>query len=131
MDITIECNHPRPRRRYCLEAKRCCHNTHPISWYLEGIPPFLSGQYAADAPEAGLLGLVQGDSPQYWKQRALNELEGQPALACDWVNADIVLTPDLPDMCASRHLRENETRVTLYHAFLDCAPVGEPGRSAV
>ena len=66
VDIMIESG-KRRRQRYRLEAKRCATQVNPIGWYAQGIYPYLDRRYAKEAPEAGLIGLVQSSTLAYWR----------------------------------------------------------------
>jgi len=120
VDVLIECSGSRPRRRYRLEAKRCARTVNPIGWYTSGIDPYLDGRYAQDAPEAGLLGLVQSDSTTYWKDQLVEKLRNDTTLNCVAPLSDEPITVDLPGTSSSQHTRCNNSPITLLHAFLDC-----------
>ena len=126
VDILFEHGGSRPRIRYRLEAKRCARikyeSKYTIQWYALGIKAFLTGQYARDSPEGGLLGLIQSDDAGYWKDELSNKLKNDSSLSCQSPLADIDITPDVPDMASSVHQRNDGTSINLYHAFLDCNP---------
>ena len=121
IDIAIECACRPVRKRYRLEAKRCATSSYPIRKYTEGIPPFLGGQYARDSPEAGMLGLVQTDTPAYWKSQLDSTLPTDSSLACVVLLDEVDLPTEVSIMSGSVHDRANGTQITLFHAFLDCA----------
>jgi len=72
VDIEFEWVCHGPRHRYPFEAKRLCVNTHPIGEYVgpAGLGEFLSGNYAQDRIEAGMIGYVQSDTPKSWATKA-------------------------------------------------------------
>jgi len=126
VDILIECSGSRPRRRYRLEAKRCArkkyNSKYNIDWYAQGIAAFLTGLYAKDSPEGGLLGLMQSDDAKYWKKELSTKLKNDASLCCQSLLSDVEPTPDLPNMTVSAHQRSDGSAIALYHVFLDCNP---------
>ncbi len=126
VDVLIECSGSRPRKRYRLEAKRCARkkyrSKYNIDWYAQGISAFLTGLYAKDSPEGGLLGLMQSDDAKYWKKEPSTKLKNDVSLFCQSFLSDVAPTPDLPDMTVSAHQRSDGSAIALYHVFLDCNP---------
>lgn len=125
LDIEIERIRHGQRPRYAFEAKRLCANTHAtMGAYLgnEGLGEFISGNYAADAEEAGMLGYVQSDTPEAWSKKAMQKFENNPNLLniCDdskWKKTSVL--PDLNYCYFSRHYRiTNRNPIKLYHLFL-------------
>ena len=125
VDILIECSASFPRKRFRLEAKRCArkkyNSKYTIGWYAEGITAYVEGLYASDSEEAGLLGLVQSDTPSYWKSELSTHLKKDKTLSCLTPLTDVDLNPDLPHTSSSQHQRNNASEITLYHVFLDCS----------
>jgi hypothetical protein len=109
-----------------LEAKRCARKKYKskynIDWYAQGISAFLTGLYAKDSPEGGLLGLMQSDDAKYWKKELSTKLKNDASLCCQSSLSDVDPTPDLPDMTVSAHQRSDGSAIDLYHVFLDCNP---------
>ncbi len=113
-----------PRYRYPFEAKRLCVNTHPIGEYIgtAGLGEFLSGNYAQDRIEAGMIGYVQSDTPKSWATKAQTKFEKEPEIiqACsdgNWTNITIV--GELSHCFCSKHHRSTEKKpITIYHVFL-------------
>jgi hypothetical protein len=122
IDIVIERRGSRPRKRYRLEAKRCARNQNSISWYAEGIVMFLNRTYAKDSPEGGLLGLMQSDDAKHWTQKLSLKLDKDASLEAQSPLTGVALIPDLAGMSVSQHRRNDDSFITLYHAFLDCNP---------
>jgi hypothetical protein len=120
VDILIENGGSLPRKRYRLEAKRCARNQNPIGWYAQGIVSFVEQRYAKDAPEAGVIGLVQSDTVKRWKSQLSVKITKDVSLASQSTLVDVTLTPDLIEMSYSLHERSDGSSITLYHAFLDC-----------
>jgi hypothetical protein len=126
VDVLIECSGSRPRKRYRLEAKRCArkkyNSKYNIDWYTQGINAFLTGLYAKDSPEGGLLGLIQSDDAKYWKKELATKLQEDISLSCQSSLSDVDPMPYLLDINVSLHQRENDSTIALYHIFLDCNP---------
>lgn len=124
LDIEIERVRRGRRPRYSFEAKRLCSNTHTIGVYLgsEGLGEFLSGNYAAEENEAGMLGYVQSDTAQVWSQKARDKFRNYPDLVQVYAGgtwSDITILPDLDHCYCSRHQRLTVGRpITVYHLFL-------------
>ncbi|MCK4659073.1 MAG: hypothetical protein KAV82_06080 [Phycisphaerae bacterium] len=80
VDIVFEATEQRPRPRFSFEAKRL-GKTHPVSIYLgaKGMGCFLSGAYARDDDQAGMLGYVQSETPPRWADRIEAELRKDPS----------------------------------------------------
>jgi hypothetical protein len=125
VDIEFErvCHGPRPR--YSFEAKRLCTNTHAtMGEYMgsTGLGEFLSGNYARDKIEAGMLGYIQSDTPELWSTKALKTFKKEPEKikACpdgNWTN--VVIIDELPHCFRSKHHRiSEEDPITIYHTFL-------------
>ena len=70
----------RPRTRYSFEAKRL-GKAHRVSKYLgdEGMGCILTGAYARDDDEAGMLGYVQSGTLQQWADKIRSELQTDPS----------------------------------------------------
>ncbi len=125
IDIEFErvCHGPRPR--YPFEAKRLCTNTHAtMGKYLgsEGLGEFLSGSYARDKIEAGMIGYIQSDTPEFWAAKAQKTFldETEKIKACPDGNwADVPIIDRLTHCFRSKHHRTSEEGpITLYHTFL-------------
>jgi len=126
VDVLIECSGSQPRKRYRLEAKRCARKKYKskynIDWYAQGISAFLTGLYAKDSPEGGLLGLMQSDDEKYWKKELSIKLENDVSLCCQSPLSKVEPTSDLLDITVSVHKRSDGSAIDLYHVFLDCNP---------
>jgi hypothetical protein len=75
IDLRIDSAHFSPRARYRFEAKRL-GKRHRVAAYLgvEGLGCFLTGDYARDDDEAGMLGYVQSGDLGEWGERIGDEL---------------------------------------------------------
>lgn len=124
VDIEFEWACHRPRHRYPFEAKRLRVNTHPIGEYVgpAGLGEFLSGNYAHDKIEAGMIGYIQSDTPESWAAKIQKKFEKEPEIiqACpdgDWTNTTII--GELWHCFRSKHHRPTLNKpITLYHIFL-------------
>jgi hypothetical protein len=124
IDIEFEWTRRGVRPRYPFEAKRLCKNTHAtMGEYLgaKGLGEFVSGHYAGDKDEAGMLGYIQSDTPEFWGAKAQKKFEKEPEKinACsdgNWTEA--VIIEELPHCFYSKHHRASGDRpIEIYHAF--------------
>ena len=127
LDITLIRSGIRPRISYVFEAKRLRTGGFPIGKYVGegGMGDFISCRYAAEAPEAAMVGLYENKDLRYWHEelkRAFDEDKlGDPAkLAVLSELSPISILDNLPGELQSRHLRANGTPIGLYHIFLNC-----------
>lgn len=124
VDIDFEWVCHGPRQHYPFEAKRLRVNSHPISDYLgpAGLGEFLSGNYADDRVEAGMIGYIQSDTPESWAAKIKKKFEKEPGIiqACKDGNwTDIIIIDGLKHCFRSKHLRPTlDNPITLYHIFL-------------
>ncbi|QTA92522.1 hypothetical protein [Desulfonema magnum] len=125
LDIEIERLRHGRRPRYSFEAKRLCANTHAtMGAYLgpEGLGEFLSGNYAAEENEAGMLGYVQSDTPEAWSEKAQDKFRSDPDLVQAYAGgtwSDTSILSDSDYCYCSCHQRITVGRpITLYHLFL-------------
>ena len=124
LDIVVEMTSRRPRPHYVFEAKRLHTSGHPISTYLgdKGLLRFVERRYAADCPEAAMVGYVQNNTAKYWKDK-LNESFDKDMAGHFCVERELrkeVILADLPDEWVSIHRRAGSPCITIYHIFLDC-----------
>lgn len=133
LDVTVIRSGIRPRLTFVYEAKRLRTSGFAIGKYVGegGMGDFLSCRYAADAPEAAMVGLFQNRDLAYWHlelQRAFDEdrLANLDKLGIDSGLAPIIVLNALVGELESRHRRSNGTDIQLFHIFLDCRP--EVGR---
>ena len=125
LDIEMErvCHGPRPK--YPFEAKRLCQGTHAtMREYLgpKGLGEFLSGNYAADVDEAGMLGYVQSNTPSEWAKKAENIFQNDPGLVKACANGEWTKSKGLAFLnhwFRSEHYRISVGRpILIYHLFL-------------
>ncbi len=125
LDMEFERVRHGPRPRYIFEAKLLCKNTHAtMGAYFgpQGLGEFLSGNYASESDEAGMLGYVQSDTPRVWAQKATSKFENDPkpiGVRPGGTWSDTVILPDLDHCYRSKHDRlEEGGPITIYHLFL-------------
>ncbi len=123
-DLIFESVERKPRPQYYFEAKRL-RRQQSINGYLgeDGLQCFLSGRYAIDSNEAGMLGYIQCDNMNTWIERL------QLAIDQDYQdkNKMHLLSPQLniqlvdafPQEWLSKHKRHADKSITIYHLLLD------------
>lgn len=119
VDIEMESN-ATGRPLYHFEAKRLCRNSHPVSDYIgnDGLECFLSGRYAADFNEGGMVGYVQSDCPNCWSGKIAEKLKDSPHCVEAWHAENISGGPTYVYM--TRHERVRPlSYVTILHSLMD------------
>lgn len=123
IDIEIERYRRGKRPRFRFEAKRL-HGSSSLSAYLgtDGLMLFITGSYAPDNEEAGMLGYVQKDTPSSWS-RLLGERMSAASEkyrlrpSGNLQRAD--LTDRIEDCHESSHDRPSLGQpITIFHTFL-------------
>ena len=123
-DIEFEYVRHHNRPRYPFEAKRLCTNSHPVGVYLgpEGLGEFISGNYAYDKNEAGMLGYIQSNTVETWASKIEKNFHDQAEriMVCpDGCWGDVRIISELSDCYRSKHNRSPEIGpITIYHALL-------------
>lgn len=127
LDITIVRNGIRPRLSFVFEAKRLRTGTLTIGKYVGtgGMGDFLSGRYAADAPEAAMVGLFENQTLDYWQaelRRSFDEdsRSSSPQLAVMSTLAEVAILDEMLGELESSHHRSEGPSLRLFHIFLDC-----------
>lgn len=128
LDITLIRNGIRPRLTFVFEAKRLRTNGFPIGKYVGegGMGDFISGRYAADSPEAAMVGLFENQTAAYWNnelRRAFDEDHRSEAskLRLQSRLTAVEVLGALPGELQSTHLRSFGLPLTIFHIFLDCS----------
>jgi len=123
VDIEIHCVQRGPRPTFSFEAKRL-NRTSGVAEYLgpNGLGRFLSGQYAADQTDAGMLGYVQTNTTAHWAAQVEIALRAKPATfqadaKCIWKKRDA--PKELDESYRSSHVRKGED-LTIHHTFIRC-----------
>ena len=123
IDIDIERYRRGKRPRFRFEAKRL-HDSSSLSAYLgtDGLMLFITGSYAPDNEEAGMLGYVQKDTPSSWSRQLGERLSANPEkyrLQPGGNLQRVGLTDRIEDCHESSHNRPNLNRsITIFHTFL-------------
>jgi hypothetical protein len=131
-DLIFESVERRPRPKYHFEAKRL-RKQRSLQDYLgeDGLLCFLSGRYAHESCEAGMLGYVQCDSVSIWVKRL------QLAIDQDYQDKNVFLL--LPPQCniqvvdafpqewLSKHDRHSGKSIFIHHLLLDYCTTVPPG----
>jgi hypothetical protein len=123
VDIMIVRSQRGRRPKLQFEAKRLYDNG-PAHRYLgeEGLGRFLSGKYAREHKEAGMLGYVQTDDEQTWADCIQALLEKKPqkyALRKDGAWHKHAVIDDLEHTYLTRHDRTNPLKpIAIYHILL-------------
>jgi len=124
LDIVFERTGRGVNPRFTIEAKRLGPD-HPVRIYLgsEGLGAFLSGRYAQEHDEAGMLGYVQSKTVSDWCDTLadkLGESPGQYSVEPDgkWHRLRFHDGPN--DMFQTRHARSGKSGpITVFHTLLD------------
>ncbi len=123
IDIRVDSSTPRPGASFSFEAKRLARGF-TVAKYLgdEGLGSFLSGEYARDDNDAGMLGYMQDDDASYWsgeieaainKDRVAYGVKGRKW----WKRHTFLEGPE--HVFFSRHMRKAVGRqINLYHTLL-------------
>lgn len=112
-----------PRPRFHFEAKRL-HRSDSVSEYLgpKGIELLLNGEYAADQPDAGMLGYVQNGEPRAWAGKIGTKLRADREKYRMKDGDDFEeqqLTSALKDTYLSKHDRPAVGKpIAIFHTFL-------------
>jgi hypothetical protein len=124
VDIEMERIQPGPRPRFQFEAKRLYTGT-SVSEYLgkNGLRNFLSGRYAAEHEDAGMLGYVQTQPVHDWVARIEKRMEdNHKELLLDDVTGGAWqrrTDPGLESSFSSLHRRPGKS-ILIHHTFLTC-----------
>jgi hypothetical protein len=128
-DIIFASVNKRPRPRYFFESKRLREQkTHRENYYLgeEGLGCFISGAYAKNFDEAGMLGYVQCDTVDQWVKRLKlaidNDAGSDNKLLLKPPQREIQVIDEIPQEWVSEHHRNTGGNISIYHILLDCCP---------
>lgn len=126
LDLMLEQCGIRPKRHFVFEAKRLKTGSHPIGKYTgdEGLGCFVGGLYAANDPEAAMVGYMQNADAAYWfseLERVFSEDEsnGRDLRVAERLRKNVVV-PDLPNEWSSDHTRTNGSPIRVFHLFVGC-----------
>ena len=124
LDIEFERTCAGKHPRYPFEAKRLSSQTHEMGKYLgpDGLRQFLSGNYACEQNEAGMIGYVQSETPLDWARKAHDKFVKNRKMLnlCfdgEWKPVDNLAKFD--NCYRSKHNRPPVGKsITLFHMFL-------------
>ena len=112
------------RPEYCFEAKRLRKNGFSVSKYVGagGMGCFISGLYASRYQEAAMLGYVQSDSVEHWRDKVRREIDKKADnLRLMSLQRDEKIIGAFPSEWISTHHRKNIGHpITIFHILLKC-----------
>lgn len=126
LDIVFERTQHGPHPEFVIEAKRLGPR-HPVATYLgpHGLGAFISGEYAKEHGDAGMLGYVQSETMDEWCDRVGREL-GKPGGNCrvetggTWQSHTFRGGPACT--YCTRHMRSgNRGAIAIFHVLLNFA----------
>lgn len=123
VDIEIRRIQAGPRPRFRFEAKRL-HSARSIAAYLgsDGLMLYITGEYAREQDEAGMLGYIQAGTPAEWADRIGGQLDEGAASYSVRVSGEWAFSPlvqELVHTFRSRHDRLAVGRpIAVYHTLL-------------
>ena len=123
LDIITVCSMRLPKPEFMFEAKRLKVKGFPIGRYLgpQGIQCFIKGKYAAEYPAAGMIAYMQSHDATRWISQLTRSLAKQAKNL--QVTKDLIrihIHPRLTDELVSCHRRSGNTKILIFHIFLDC-----------
>ena len=123
VDIEMERVQPGPRPRFQFEAKRLYRNN-SVGEYLgeAGLQNFLSGRYAAEHDDAGMIGYIQVQPVQSWIMKIQERMEDARKELLLEEQGDIWQSradPFIESSYSSVHLRPGRP-IRIHHTFLTC-----------
>jgi hypothetical protein len=114
VDIFVERTGLGPRPRFHFEAKRL-NGSDSVAAYLgdDGLGCFLSGKYAKNDPDAGMVGYVQLNEPTDWAKKLSERLASN-----GWAPL-VALASTHPHTFQSKHNRGTQS-LEIIHVLLRC-----------
>ena len=125
-DITIEFCTTGPHPKYFFEAKRLRVPGFTVNMYTQkgGMDCFTSSQYAADCPEAAMLGYIQSHSISYWEKKLKIDIANKASiLSLTSHQRNYSGYSSFPNEWISEHSRSSGRSIDVYHILLDCIPI--------
>jgi hypothetical protein len=123
-DLIFESVERRPRPKYHFEAKRL-RKRQSIDEYLgeDGLQCFLSGKYALESTEAGMLGYIQCDDINIWMERLKlvldQDYQGKNEFLLLPPHRNIQVIDAFPQEWMSNHDRHIGKNIVIHHLLLD------------
>ena len=120
LDLRFERTGPRPRPHYEFEAKRLCRGKSGVAEYLgvDGLGAFLNGDYAAQWPEAGMLGYIQSDDRDFWQNAIAMKISQEQALPPDGEWRPEPAVGQLPTYRSTHRRGKSLNPIRIYHVLL-------------
>lgn len=115
----------KPRPKYYFEAKRL-RKLQSINDYVgeDGLGCFLSGRYAPESDEAGMLGYVQCDDVSTWVERLQLAIGQDSQDKNDFLllspQCQVQIVEAFPLEWMSKHGRQTRKSIFIHHILLDC-----------
>lgn len=112
-NIVVERSGVNPRPQFHFEAKRL-YRSDSLAEYVgdDGMGCFLSGKYAKDEPDAGMIGYIQSETPEVWAARLRCRLAD-----ASWT--EHAFDASFSHSYRSAHLRAGRS-FELFHVLLAC-----------
>jgi hypothetical protein len=123
IDIIATCSFKLPRPEFSFEAKVLRKNDSPTGKYTGdgGMQCYIRGEYAAEYPAAAMIGYIQSDTPTRWFVELKRKFASDDGSLCIQAGLrKITVLKSLPDEWSSKHSREGNTNIEIFHIFLDC-----------
>jgi hypothetical protein len=123
-DLIFESVERRPRPKYQFEAKRL-RKQQSINDYLgeDGLQCFLTGRYAHESDEAGMLGYIQCDNISSWVERLqlaiAQDSQGKSEFLLLSPQRNIQVVDAFPQEWISKHGRHIGKSIVIHHLLLD------------
>ncbi len=130
-DLIFESVERRPRPKYHFEAKRL-RKQQSINDYLGegGLQCFISGRYAHESDEAGMLGYIQCDNISIWVERLQlaidQDTQGKNEMLLSSPQCNIQVVDTFPHEWMTKHDRHTGKNIVVNHILLDYCIITSP-----
>lgn len=131
-DLIFESVERRPRPKYHFEAKRL-RKQQSINDYLgeDGLQCFISGRYAHETDEAGMLGYIQRDNISIWVEKLQlaidQDSQGKNEMLLSSPPCNIQVVDAFPHEWMTKHDRHTGKSIVVHHILLDYCIITSPG----
>lgn len=122
LDIVILNNRKIPYKQYVVEGKRLKKKNFSRAsdkYFDEGVTRFVDETYAADSPEAMMVGFWQDESATYWFDEITQKFE-EKELNVEEKLTLVEIIPEIPLERFSVHKRKSGNKILVFHVLLDC-----------
>jgi hypothetical protein len=131
VDIEVRAIEVGPKPRFRFEAKRLTSNR-SVRAYVgrDGLQMYISGEYAGEQDDAGMLGYVLTGEPKAWAAQLDAQLKSKPeehavCVGGEWTSCS--LATEVPLTFRSAHNRVSIGRpLVVFHTLLDFSMRGRP-----